>query len=135
MDELTQKMEEARRHVHAEWDDDHAALVLVGMRRRAQRRKVARAGAGIAAVVIAAFVAVRFSAVEEASLREERIIELADGSTVTPLTIDSKIILKGVAPERIDVDFAAGSSRFEVLPNPRRTFVIDSGDVRIVVLG
>jgi tetratricopeptide (TPR) repeat protein len=134
MDELTRNLEEARRHVHAEWDDDHAALVLVGMRRRGQRRAVVRAIGGIAALVIAAFVGARFFA-EESVAVPVRAMQLVDGSTITPLTLDSKLTLTGLAPDRIEVDFAAGKGSFDVLPNAERTFVVSSGDVRVMVIG
>jgi transmembrane sensor len=144
MDELTRKMEEARRHVQASWDEDHAALVLVGMRRRARRRAVVRAVAGIALFVLTSIGAATLvgrptpqiaTAPTPSAPIEDRTMKLGDGSTVTPLSADSKIVLKQIAPSRVDVDFEGGSSHFDVQPNPQRSFVVASGDVRIIVLG
>src|SRR5688500_14840661 len=113
MDELMRKMEEARRHIQPGWDDDHAALVLVGMRRRARRRSIARATIAIAAIAIATIAgALMRPARQEPQIaaapiaaKDERVVKLGDGSIVTPLTIDSRIVLKKIAPERVDVDF------------------------------
>jgi transmembrane sensor len=145
MDELTRKMRDARRHVDVAWDEDHAALVLVGMRSRARRRTIARAAASLAAVAIAATIAASIEdrpPAEIAAIRApeptatiERTVQLDDGSTIAPLTPETKIVLRAIAPKRVDVDFDAGAGRFDVRHDADRSFVISSGDVRIFVIG
>lgn len=167
MDELTRKMEIARRHVSAPeaFDPDHAALLRVGIERRARRRRVARAAAATTLVALAVVIGAlsleperaeqpqpiaRTAApasspiapapepgprtAEETGRPAPEVLRLGDGSTITPAE-DAEVTIRDLTAERVTVNLAAGRTLFDVAPRPKRIFEVQTGHVRILVVG
>jgi ferric-dicitrate binding protein FerR (iron transport regulator) len=65
----------------------------------------------------------------------ERILRLADGSTAAPLDAETEIELVEQHPDRVALSLLRGRGRFEVTPQPRRTFLVRAGDVTVAVVG
>lgn len=65
----------------------------------------------------------------------QRILLLSDGSTAVPLDPDTQIELLEQRPERVAVSLMRGRAQFQVTPQPRRTFLVHAGEVRVTVVG
>lgn len=133
-----------RDHAELRWDDGHVDALLHRMKARARRRTVYRVALASAAVLVLGLGAsalwpqdavapvVRAT---DAPPQASRVIHLADGSTVTPLTDDADVVVMRVSDEAIVLDLAAGGARFDVVPGLPRAFRVVAGDVEVAVVG
>ncbi|MFO0686188.1 MAG: FecR domain-containing protein [Sandaracinus sp.] len=115
---------------------------------RAARLRPMLAGAGVLAAAAAAvliFTLGRTSAeLPTVTLAEGSVIETSEGASEARLVDGSEVALSpgtrlevAEADEESDVEvvLARGAATFEVTRNPRRTFTVRAGDVRVVVVG
>jgi transmembrane sensor len=132
MDDLSRKLEAAREHIAAvDFDDGHAALVLVQMRRRARRRAITRTAGAIAGVLAALLIGFTLASAPDPKASE---IRLADGTILDPAR-GAEVGVEDVTAHAVAVKLVRGYTRFDVARRPERTFVVRSGDVRVVVIG
>lgn len=153
MDELTRKMEIARQHVRraGPWDAEHAALLRIGLERKARRRRVLRASAAtlltVTGLALGAFLLPERQAevVAKAPVAspapapatpviEPDVLRLGDGSRITPAA-GAEVMIRDLTAELVTVEMMAGRSRFNVAPRPERTFAVQTKHVRILVIG
>lgn len=120
--------------------------VLAARRRRAVVRGVAAVSTALA--LAAAFVlwrpssanlpgnaAVLASASAAPTAPNQREFALRDGSRVSLLGMGSKVEVLEQTPRQVCTSLAAGSARFDVLHDESRVFEVESGDVKVRVLG
>lgn len=117
--------------------------VLAERRRRAVVRGVATLGAAVTLLAglwvfspkppeTAANVAALASAAPSAA---ERDFALADGSHVSLLAAGSRVEVLEQSAALVRTELGAGSARFDVRHDPARVFEVESGDVKVRVLG
>ncbi|MEM9862787.1 MAG: FecR domain-containing protein [Myxococcota bacterium] len=140
--------------VDAGWDAERIAQGTRGVVRKRRRRTARRAigaGAVVAAVALlivnADFGATTSSAPVAASGGHEapndpssvdlgpNDLSFEDGSTAVALGEGSALRRVSETAGRIEVALESGAARFSVTPGLDRTFVVDAGDARVVVLG
>jgi transmembrane sensor len=129
------------------WSAEHTerlpGRVLAERRRRAVVRGVASLGAGLSLVAglwffspkspeVAANAPALASAAPSAA---ERDFALADGSHVSLLAAGSRVEVLEQSAARVRTQLGAGSARFDVRHDPARVFEVESGDVKVRVLG
>jgi transmembrane sensor len=90
------------------------------------------AAAGLIAVAFGGYVFLSRGALST-GVGEQRIVQLADGSTVR-LDTDSRIVLRFAAGER-HVDLDRGQAFFEVRHDPSRPFIVQAGDTTVRAVG
>lgn len=119
---------------------DMAKAVDDAMSRRAERRpRLPRTSLGMVAVG-AAFV-LAFTGwgwwqgrnTFATSVGEQRIVQLADGSSVR-LDTDSRIRVRFAADQRL-IELEAGQAMFDVAPDRERPFVVQAGQARVTAVG
>ncbi|MFK7985036.1 MAG: FecR domain-containing protein [Sandaracinaceae bacterium] len=141
-----------RREVNTEgWGEPKVTALLERAKARRRRRHIARAGVAAAALVALLVGGALMHQVPSASTASERpptaqedtpgsradgVVHLADGSTATPLTEDTEIVVEEVQSDRIRLSLARGAARFDVTQTeqPRR-FVVQVSTVVVSVLG
>lgn len=153
MDELSEKLAQARRHVTAGWTDSELELALLALHRRRRRRAAAR---GVAAAALALGAALLWAR-PFASRPQESLVgpaaeasgapapsrepprpgptELDDGSLLEPLSPESRVVVAQVTPRQTRVRLESGRARFQVAPRPEREFQVDVGRLSVVALG
>jgi len=128
---------------------DVERLVAGVRRKRARRatmlRAVLAAGAAVSLAGTVALVAqqgrhpgeaeVAAVAPAAAPARAGRILRLSDGSIAVPLDAETQIELTEQRADHVGLWLARGRARFEVTPQPKRTFVVRAGDVTVTVVG
>jgi transmembrane sensor len=90
------------------------------------------AAAGLIAVAVGGYAFLNRGALST-GVGEQRIVQLADGSTVR-LDTDSRIVLRFAAGER-HVDLDRGQAFFEVAHDPSRPFIVRAGDTTVRAVG
>ncbi len=149
MNDVAQKVENARAHLEVDWTEERARRVENSMiLRRTRIRRVRTTSAVILSAV--ALVALSLEAPRlVSSLRSsspvavqssanraaEQAIVLSDGSTATPIGVESVVHLSGDGPSRVEMEVAQGTARFSVTPNPSRLFIVRTGVVTVQVVG
>jgi len=121
-------------------DQDIARAVDDAMSRRAERRpRLPRTSLGMVAVG-AAFVLAFMGwgwwqgrTTFATSVGEQRIVQLADGSSVR-LDTASRIRVRFAADQRL-IELEAGQAMFDVVPDRERPFVVQAGDARVTAVG
>lgn len=141
----------AMQKMHLDWDAGRTERLLTTVHTRIDRRKRALRAAGvcasIASVVCVLFIALRaerapaiatgtspsLAATPEAA--SPHPMRLEDGSEirVDPSTSEVRVVEQSAS--RIRVDAVRGASRYDVVPNPARTFEVRSGSVVVTVIG
>ncbi len=149
--DLMQRIAGAAVHIDpALTDRDVERLVASARRRRQQRDRLRRAvlAAGLTACVSIAALWIGLHRVRPAppadmAAATERLppppvqpmVHLTDGSTAVPLDADTEIELLEERPERVALSLMRGRAQFRVAPQPRRSFLVHAGDVRVTVVG
>ncbi len=130
-----------REHVELAWEDAHVDGLLRKTKARGRRRTVVRIAAAAAVVALACTAALAWPAAHApvahapSSAESDRVIHLADGSTVIPLTRDSQIVVVHVSDDDILLDVVRGGARFEVVRGLPRSFRVTAGQVQVAVVG
>lgn len=133
------------------WDRGRVESALDGLHRRKRRRAAARVATGV--VVAAAAAALLWfapfpreaaptatpapsTAPRPAPLATTpQVLELPDGSTVTPADGASRVAVREATVDHVALSLESGGARFDVVPNPSRPFEVAAGDVFVSVLG
>jgi len=121
-------------------DKEIAKAVDEAMSRRAERRpRLPRTSLGMVAVGAACVLAFtgwswwQGRTTFATSVGEQRIVQLADGSSVR-LDTDSRIRVRFAADQRL-IELEAGQAMFDVAPDRERPFVVQAGDARVTAVG
>lgn len=123
-------------------DSDMAEMTLAAAARGVRRHRPSfervwkPAAAGLAALVLLIGGGVWFlhqPQVYATGVGERRVVQLADGSTVT-LDTSSRVAARLRGRER-RLDLVAGQALFDVRPDAARPFVVSAGDARVTALG
>jgi transmembrane sensor len=141
-------MQRARMLVDDGWNDERARVVERGLRRRRRTRRALRVAAGGLAVALSCVlfllrmrgasspasrdVAVAATAPTAIATTEAR---LGDGSTVSLLEPGALVQWKEVTPTGVAIALERGSIRCDVMPDPRRVFRVQAGELTVEVLG
>ena len=135
MSDFTPKLQQAREHVAIEWTDERSREVAAAMHKRRRRRHVrARAltiAASAAVVVLVVGLAWQRSsgrpiaALPGAAPAYDRTLRLNDGSTITPRDGSTAVVLRQVAPDRVELVLNAGSARLDVTGRADRVVTVD----------
>lgn len=144
-------IEGALAHVgDAEWTEGRLQQTRRGVERKRRAQQVRRVAGGTvlaaAAALALAWVGpwgpggqevsgghLAVAGTDDAALGEA--LTFADGSRVTPLSPGTRMHVQDVSDGRIEVGLDGGSARFEVTPGQERQFVVEAGDLTVVVLG
>ena len=121
-------------------DKDIAKAVDDAMSRRAERRsRLPRTSLGMVAVGAAFVLAFggwswwQGRTTFGTSVGEQRIVQLADGSSVR-LDTDSRIRVRFAEDQRF-IELEAGQAMFDVAPDRERPFVVQAGQARVTAVG
>lgn len=123
-------------------DDDMAELTLAAAKRGAARarspvrtrwRPLVAALAGVVVLGSAAVWLLAQPKVYATEVGEQRLVRLADGSTVR-LDTASRIAVRLRGNER-RVELVSGQALFDVRPDAARPFVVNAGDTAVTALG
>jgi transmembrane sensor len=138
MDELAEKVAEARDQLCVGWSYDRAQQVRTGVDAKRRRRVVLRNAAAISVVLVSAFMILWLRprpVVPPSVAKIEPGLRLADGSTATPLDPDTLLVTAAAGPDRVLVRLERGRARFSVVHDPARLFRVEIGSVTIEDLG
>jgi len=151
MTDLSRELDALRPHARPAWSDERERAVLAGLQARRRRRGRARVVTGAAlvlAVVVAGAALVRDCAAEPSAAIAARgtaavlqqagpgEVRFLDGSLAEVLGPESRLeVLEEKDDGSARLRLASGRARFEVTPNPRRSFRVDAGPVSIEVVG
>ncbi len=133
------RIERAREHVGASWDEAQVERALGRLNLRRRRRVVGAAVA--AALAVAGTLGALFLLAGRGPTEGARapatagVLRFWDGSTATPLDARTELVVKDVSAERIAVVVARGKGRFDVTPGLPRLFRVETGRVAVVVVG
>lgn len=149
--ELMQRIACAGAHIDPGLSDRDVERLVAGSRRRRQRRTAVRLAcaalascSGVAALLVfihrqsppAAPAIARQSAPIIAPIpATDRVLRFSDGSLATPVDIGSEIEVAEESQLRIGLSLLRGRGRFEVTPQPARTFSVKAGEVTVTVVG
>lgn len=123
-------------------DKDIAQLTLAAAGRGARKqpsalsrswRPAVAALAGVAALGAAGLWFISRPQVYATDVGERRVVQLADGSTVT-LDTGSRISVR-LRGEARRIELSAGQALFDVSRDPSRPFVVTAGETRVTALG
>jgi len=144
--DLEQRLREQPLRVRDVWSEDKAARLPARVMQLRRRRSLLGA-AMVLGTAVAALLLVRgaLDARDAQAAREQRpsvrvpaaqqVVVLHDGSRAEPADADSRLQVVSDRPGDVGVRIERGGARFEVVPNPRRSFVVESGPVRVRVIG
>ena len=140
MSDLAERARAIGERVDAGYDDQRTEAALVGLRAKLHRRRGRRLAlgstAGLLCLLAGAFWALRSTHEARTTVaRTDTPFSLGDGSVVTPLGRSSRVVAKGVSPQRVELELVAGSAHFDVAPNRAREFRVSAGRVEVVVVG
>lgn len=151
MTRITEQVEALREQVQPQWNDERAARVYAGIGQLRRRRIVGRAGVSLGMAAAAAVcVAVWGGSSESApmaakspastpevasSTADAHKLRLADGSVARLFGSHSELEVLDNTAGRVELALHAGRAKFDVVPNPDREFIVQAGNVRIVVIG
>jgi transmembrane sensor len=145
--DIDRRLSEGPLEVTPLWTPEHTerlpGRVLVARRRRAIVRGVASVSALVAVaaglwIYSPKSVDLRQSAPALASAApapSERDFALPDGSRVSLLGSGSRVEVLEQTPALVRTELGAGAARFDVRHDPSRVFEVESGDVKVRVLG
>jgi len=148
--ELMRQLACAGAHIDPGLSDRDVERLVAGARRRRRRRAVFRFAfaavvgcAGVAALLVvhprtpsSDPVGARPTQPRIAPLPEAaHALRLGDGSLATELDSESRISIGEESQRRISLTLVRGRGRFEVTPQPQRSFVVRAGDVTVSVVG
>jgi transmembrane sensor len=147
--ELERKLEAGPLRVQPLWSAEHTERLPQRVLLARRRRAAARVGAGVVAALAIAVgvwswnagvgsrVHAGNSAVALASAGASvaRDFALADGSQVSLLSADSRVEVVEQTPAWVRARLGAGAARFDVRHDAARVFEVESGEVRVRVLG
>ncbi|MEM9068909.1 MAG: FecR domain-containing protein [Myxococcota bacterium] len=138
-------IEAAFGHVRdVEWSEDRLRRGRRGMVRKRRVKQVRRVAGGAFVVAAAVLLAMKIApalTTSQATIAEAPVeaptddLTFADGSRVTPLVPGTRVHVQDVSEGRVEVGLDSGGARFEVTPGQDRRFVVQAGDVSVVVLG
>lgn len=115
-----------------DWDpirvDANLGLMHAKMRAQSKRRRAVRASAALLCVVALVFY---FAPSEEPATH----VQLADGSTATPLETGGEVIVDSSGDALTVLSLVSGGAVFRVERNPERTFRVVAEDVVVEVIG
>lgn len=121
-------------------DKDIARAVDDALSRRAERRprlpRTSLSMAAVGAALVLAFTGWGWwqgRTTFATSVGEQRIVQLADGSSVR-LDTDSRIRVRFAADQRL-IELEAGQAMFDVAPDRERPFVVQAGQARVTAVG
>jgi transmembrane sensor len=135
MVDLDARLQRGPLKVGSLWTPDRPALVA--RRALCRRRRIAvSVGACLACACVAVLFIVprRHGAAPASSAVAASEVRFADGSGATLLARNAEVRVQEDTVDRV-VARLTGSARFDVVSNPRRTFEVRAGDVRVRVLG
>ena len=154
MDKLAQELEATREQLVADWDEERAARLFAGVGQLKRRRTAARVGLATvtAAAGAVALLLMNPGAAPETQLTAEARpgatheatagetvragqLRLADGSTASMVGEGSELELLKNTPSHIAMRLHQGQARFDVVPSTGRSFAVETGPYRVVVLG
>jgi ferric-dicitrate binding protein FerR (iron transport regulator) len=133
--DLDSRLQRGPLKVGSLWTPERPALVARRALKRRRRVAVAVGAIGLCALALVALVAPsrRTHAPAVASVPAGDV-RFADGSGAKMLVQNTDLRVEEDSPRRV-VARLTGSARFDVVPNPGRTFEVRTGDVRVRVLG
>lgn len=141
------RLEAALSRIEDRWDEARTERTLASLhgkrRARRHRRQLLSAAAVVCVLGTLGFwqlrdrkpVAVAVVARHAEEPREPLQMQLPDGSTVTLRDEQTRVITESASAQLVQLELLEGQARFEVTPNKARLFRVQSGDVRIEVLG
>ncbi len=141
---IEQAARAARERVSLRWDDARVEALLSRTKARGRRRTVYRVALASAAMIaLAAGLSALWPggdarepiARPAEAPREDRVLHLADGSTVTLLGADAEVVVMRVSEEEIQLRLDRGAARFDVVPGLPREFRVEAGEVSVAVVG
>ena len=138
MDELAEKIAEARDQLRVSWSDDRARRVRSGVDVQKRQRVVVRTAAMISVVAVSVFLLFWMRPKPLAPptiVQVEPGLRLADGSTATPLDPDTLLVTAAAGADRVVVRLDRGRARFSVVHDATRLFRVEIGSVIIEDLG
>jgi transmembrane sensor len=140
MDRLSHEIARAGQELSPNWTEERNERLLAATLRRGRRR----AARGVAVLSAGTFVvAAIFGVALERMLRPEpelagplgHSLRLADGSRADMVGSQSMLEATHNAADRIELHLLAGRAHFDVVPNPRRSFVVAVPPYRVQVIG
>jgi transmembrane sensor len=145
MADLLRQIEQAGAHVQVDWTPDRLQSTERRMMRRKERRARIRTGVAVAAACAVVALVVFFGLDRYRPLPDVPdstaltpsldVLRFADGSMATPIRPGTVVRSEAVTDKNVEVIVASGAARFEVTPNPERTFVVRAGEVSVHVVG
>jgi transmembrane sensor len=147
--DLAERIERAGARIEAPLSDHDLERLMIAASQRGRRRSVRRIGFSLAALGVAAVALLIVSrngardratgnAVVERSAAappSPGTIRFSDGSLATAIDADSVLVIAEDSARRMGVDLARGGGRFQVVPNPARSFSVRAGPITISVVG
>jgi transmembrane sensor len=148
MDRLSNELAQARQDLSPSWTEERnerlfSATLRLG-RRRAARRAIVLSTATFAAAAIFGVALEHMlqpqvesvaSTASTTTLPVAHTLRLADGSHADMLGSQSELEATHNSPDRIELHLIAGRAHFDVVPNPRRSFVVEVPPYRVQVIG
>jgi transmembrane sensor len=142
MSDLAERARALGEQVDAGYDARRTEAALASLHERLRRRRARRialgSAAGLLCLLAGSFWALRSwreTRVQASGDHTKALFSLTDGSVVTPLDPDSRLLAKTVSPKLVELELLTGSAHFEVAPNREREFRVSAGRVAIVVVG
>ncbi len=145
MSELARRIAAASAHADPVWTGEREARVRAGVGRGLERKRRKRVGFVVALGACALLLGFELGRLGEKPVPTARIatpdqqgaslLQLPDGSTVTPRSPDAHVETLAVSPGAVMLRLATGAARFSVTPNPKRPFRVVARDVTVTVLG
>jgi transmembrane sensor len=143
MDSLSHEIARAGQELAPSWTEERNDRLLAATMRRRQRRAARRMVVLSAASFAAAAI---FGVALERILHPEpepelagpvvgHSLRLADGSRADVVGSQSALEATHNAADRIELQLLAGRAHFDVVPNPRRSFVVEVPPYRVQVIG
>jgi transmembrane sensor len=141
--ELVRRIASASAYAEPVWDAAREARIRAGVGRgleRGRRRRVALVVLAGACTLLLGFFLGRQEAPSRARMAlpapaPANLLELPDGSRVSPASSGARVEAVAVAPDNVTLRLDAGTARFSVAPNPNRPFRVIARDVSVTVLG
>lgn len=145
--DLERRLNEGPLRVAPLWSAEHTERLpqrlLVARRRRALVRAFSAAAASAAVIAGVWLLSPKFAALggNSAPLAsaqtspDERNFALADGSQVSLLGAGSRVEVVQQSAQLVRTKLGAGAARFDVRHDPERVFEVESGEVKVRVLG
>lgn len=121
--------------IDARWDERRARTGLERAQRTLQRRRTRRSVLAGASVLAAVGLVVLAAQRRQPLTAAPETLALADGSQIVLLDAHSRVLVTEDTPHATRITLERGHARFEVVPRRQRVFCVQSGGVRVQVLG